>query len=312
VKRLALQEVSVHFGKVEALRAASIIVDGGEVVALVGPNGAGKSTLLRVLLGLVRPDAGQLLVDGKKRVVDNRFKRELGYLPEAVAFAENLSGRQVLRFFASARGVPRQRVDKALSRVGLGHAAKRAVRGYSRGMRQRLGLAVAIVAEPHLLILDEPTGGLDQEGLSVLWSILSEWQEAGRLVLIASHDLTLLERRVNRLCLLDQGQVRAFDTPAALRSRAALPVRVSYTLNEAERTTLVERVQAWGKHAELEHNGSALQIEVSPEDLLSLDNLRRGLEVEAMRVQEPGLDVVYEHLLTTLADERPQPAENRP
>lgn len=301
MKRLSLGGVSVRFGKLPVLDGVDLEVEAGEVIVLAGPNGAGKSTLIKVVLGLVRPDAGQLFVDGHERHVDNAFKKQLGYLPEAVAFAENLTGRQVMRFFASARGVSRSRADAVLDRVGLGHAAKRAVRGYSRGMRQRLGLGLSILSEPDLLILDEPTSGLDQEGLEVLWSVLSEWRDKGRIVVMATHDLTLVERRVDRICLLRAGSVRAVDTPARLREMAALPVRVSFTLCEdsAQAEALVERVQSWDGGRDVSRSDGVLGVEVEPKRLLSLLELRSGYPeaVSAVRVEEPGLDMVYEHLL---------------
>jgi Cu-processing system ATP-binding protein len=301
VKRVALEGVSVRFGKLPALQGVDLAVSAGEALVLAGPNGAGKSTLLRVLLGLVRPDAGRLLVDGIERKVDNDLKRSVGYLPEAVAFAENLTARQVMSFFASARGVPRARVAEVLERVGLARAAGRAVRGYSRGMRQRLGLAVAVLSRPELLILDEPTGGLDQEGLSVLWSVVAEWRREGRMVLLASHELALLERRVDRICLLRAGAVRVVDTPGRLREIAALPVRVQFTLgdDEAQAESLVKCILETGNATDVERKEGALGVDVAPRELLHLLDLRTRYPnaVRGVRVEEPGLDMVYEHLL---------------
>jgi Cu-processing system ATP-binding protein len=301
MKQVALRSVAVRFGKVEALAGVDVDVRSGEVVLFAGPNGAGKSTLIRVMLGLVRPQAGHLEVDGTPHRVDNAFKRTLGYLPEAVAFAENLTGRQVLRFFARARGVSAKRVEAVLELVDLSGAAGRAVRGYSRGMRQRLGLGLSVLAEPELLILDEPTGGLDQAGLSVLWSILAQWRAAGRMVVVSSHDLTLLERRVDRLCLLREGRVVAFDSPEQLRALAALPVRVTFGL-----ATDRSRAEAFASAVDLAMPGArqgqfngALTVEVAPDRLLPLMDVRAGHTevVRSMRVEEPGLDQIYEHLL---------------
>lgn len=300
MKGLSLDHVSVRFGQVQALDDVSLALGAGEVAMLVGPNGAGKSTLIRVLLGLVRPDAGALRVDGNARSVDNAFKTHLGYLPEAVAFAENLGGRQVLSFFAAARGVSKRRVDAVLERVGLTHAARRAVRGYSRGMRQRLGLGISLLSEPQLLILDEPTGGLDQEGLTVLWSVLSEWRAAGRMVLMASHDLTLLERRVNRICVLKNGRVLADDSATGLRSLVALPITVVIGLDGDIGATdaLVDLIAAKNPGASVHRGPSQLEIQVAPAELLPM--LSTAIDapgVASVRVLEPGLDDVYEHLL---------------
>jgi len=301
MKRVVLRDVSVRFGKVAALTSMSTTVSSGEIVMLVGPNGAGKSTFMRVLLGLVRPERGELEIDGAVVRVDNAFKARLGYLPEAVAFSDNLSGEQVLRFFAMARGVSRARVGEVLSRVGLAQASRRRVGGYSRGMRQRLGLGVAILSEPELLILDEPTGGLDQEGLVVLYSVLNEWRDKGRMVLMATHDIAMLERRVDRMCVFRSGCLVADGSPSTLRREAGLPLKVTMTLASgggAEVEAFVAAIGEWeGGSGEV--RDGALHAEVASGELLGLMDLR-GRHVGAvvdLRVEEPTLDVVYEKLL---------------
>ena len=302
MRSLALRDVSVRFGAVQALSGASVTLRAGEALILAGPNGAGKSTLIGVLLGLVRADQGALCVDGiDQSGVTSAFKERLGYLPEAVAFAEALTGRQVLRFFASARGVPRARVDEVLERVGLTHAARRAVRGYSRGMRQRLGLAVAILSTPELLILDEPTGGLDQEGLAVLGSVLDEWRDAERLVLIATHDLGIMERRVDRIVVIESGKVIADAPPERLREAVALPIRVTFKLarDGAEAVAFAASLALAAAPGSIEYADGALRVEVAPASLLGLLDRCEAYRtlVTGVRVEEPGLEEVYERLL---------------
>jgi Cu-processing system ATP-binding protein len=303
MKRLSLENVSVNFGAVKALKSVSLNIDAGKPLLLVGPNGAGKSTLLKVLLGLVQPDDGGLSVDGEARKIDNSFRHMLGYLPEAVAFSENLSGVAVLRFFARARGIGSRRVEEALQRVGLATAARRAVRGYSRGMRQRLGLAVAIIAEPPLLVVDEPTGGLDQEGLSVLWSILADWSREGRMVVVSSHDLALLERHVKEICVLKSGSVLFGGGLDRLRRDASLPhlVRMNLAADSAAAKDIValsDALDDWG-HAEVQRGDDFLQISVSGDHLLELMDLRGKFPaaLTGVRIAEPTLDMVYERLL---------------
>ncbi|MFP4598555.1 MAG: ABC transporter ATP-binding protein [Persicimonas sp.] len=300
MKTIAVKDVAVRFGEVEALAGVSLEFAAGEVHLLAGPNGAGKSTLLHTLLGLVRPDRGGLWVDGQSRSVDNAFKEQLAYLPEAVSFADNLTGRQILRFFARARGCDRERVDVVLERVGLLDAGDRAIRGYSRGMRQRLGLAVALLPEADLLILDEPTGGLDQQGLHVLWEVLGSCREEGRTVLISSHDLTLLESRVDQICLLQDGRLVAHDSPERLRRQAALPVHVVFDLDDSpEAKVLGKAAQSAFGEASCSLDERRLTIDIAADQLLEVLDLRESHSgaVERVRVKEPGLDTVYEHLL---------------
>jgi Cu-processing system ATP-binding protein len=301
MKTLTARGLFVRLGPVQALDDVSIALEGGKVSLLAGPNGAGKTTLIKVLLGLVRPDFGTFAADGEPVAIDNEWKRRIGYLPEAVAFSDNLNGQQVLRFFAQARGVGKDRRDAVLEQVGLAHARKRAVRGYSRGMRQRLGLAIAILAQPELLILDEPTAGLDQEGLSVLWSVLEEWQNAGRLVLLSSHDLALTERRVDDLCVLRAGRVLAQGTADDLRRAASLSHRVLFEVDEAEPSKvqlLRDAMQHWGK-GDVTLRDGRLVVEVAPDAVLELMQIQSGFPgtVRGLRVEEPTLDLVYEELL---------------
>ena len=307
MKTLSLHDVAVRFGAVRALEGLSLSAEAGSVLMLAGPNGAGKSTLIRVLLGLVAPQRGVIAIDGAPARVDRAMRARIGYLPESVAFGDSLSGREVVSFFASARGVPRARVSAVLERVGLTDASRRAVRGYSRGMRQRLGLAVALVASPEILVLDEPTGGLDQDALVLLWSVLDEWRAAGRIVLLASHEIALLERRVDRLALLASGRLVAEDTPAALRRSARLPLRVHFELDEAHRDEgerLRAAVRALSPESGArEEDGRSVSVAIEPGGLLALLDLRAShpRAVRDVRVEEPPFDEVYRRLLQEAA-----------
>jgi len=188
-----------------------------------------------------------------------------------------------------------------LERVGLSHAGRRAVRGYSRGMRQRLGLGVAILSTPDLLVLDEPTAGLDQEGLSVLWSVIAEWRRAGRMVLASTHDLALMERRMDEICVLREGRVLAHGTAEDLRHSASLPHRIWLEVGQAPDAKvelLCEAMRKWGK-GRIERVGDRILAEVASDETLALVEIQSGFPgvVRGIRVEEPSLDVVYDKLL---------------
>lgn len=301
MREIQARGLSVRLGSVQALDDVSIRLLAGRAMMLVGPNGAGKSTLIKVLLGLVRPDFAVFEADGERVRIDNEWKRHIGYLPEAVAFSDNLSGYQVLRFFAQARGVERRRIGEVLERVGLGHAGRRAIRGYSRGMRQRLGLGVAILSKPDLLIFDEPTAGLDQEGLTVLWSVIDEWRSAGRMVLASTHDLALMERRVDEICVLREGRLIAQGSAEDLRHSAGLPHCIWLEVDpaaEAKVALLCEAMRKWGK-GRIERVGDRIRAEVPADEILEVVEIQGGFPgvVQGIRVEEPTLDRVYDKLL---------------
>ncbi|MCP4498832.1 MAG: ABC transporter ATP-binding protein [Deltaproteobacteria bacterium] len=301
MNHLTLKNIAVTLGSVHVLRGVELDVHGGEVLMLTGPNGAGKTTLLHVLLGLVNADQGQIDVDNRPLVSQSALRKEVGYLPEAVAFADNLSARGVLRFFATARGVSKKRVEEVLEQIGLLDAAKRAVSGYSRGMKQRLGLGVAILHEPNLLVLDEPTGGLDVEGLTLLFRVLKQWRDAGRIVLLSTHDFALLERRIDRMCVMQEGVIKATGTPDELRRNANLPTKLRFKLSE-NANGFVKAVQDY-ESAQVAIDGDEISVQLVAKNVLPFMQLcgEHPQAASDLRVEEAPLEEVYERILGVLS-----------
>lgn len=302
MNNISFQKITKNFGRLRALDEVSLTLNSARAVLLAGPNGAGKSTLINILLGLYLPDGGGIQVDGLRTSIDNKLKTRMGYLPESVAFSENLSGWAMMSFFARARGIGRQRMHVVMERIGLSQAARRAISGYSKGMRQRLALGISILHEPEVLILDEPTSGLDQEGLSLLWAVIDEWREKGRLTLISSHDLGILEKRVDEFCILREGSVVACDDPPALRRQASLPVKVCFILKEGfgGQGGFSEGLRDRFPSLQIEQNGNSIRIELEPERIVDLMASAFSNEhplIESMRVTEPEMEDIYEHLL---------------
>ncbi|MBI1302856.1 MAG: ATP-binding cassette domain-containing protein [Phycisphaera sp.] len=211
--------VKIHPGPVCALRGVDLEIPEG-MFGLLGPNGAGKSTFMNIVAGLVEPTAGGVFLDGVDTVKNPRFMRErLGYLPQDFGFYPDLSGRAMLEFLLKLKGVtgPKGRralADELLERVNLTSAAKRKVGGYSGGMRQRLGLAQAIAGNPRVLIVDEPTAGLDPEERQRFYRLLAE-MSAGRVVLLSTHIVDDVSTLCPRLAVIRSGEVVADTTPAA-------------------------------------------------------------------------------------------------
>lgn len=195
---------------------------------LLGHNGAGKSTLAKILAGLLRPDAGRVRVDGVDVAEDPlEVRRRLGYLPEESVLYDELSGREHLELFAALRGVEPDaagpRIERLLEFLDLAAAADRAVGGYSRGMRRKVAIALAVVGDPDVLLFDEPTGGLDPEGSRRFADLLGELRRRGKTVVIQSHILGLVEKRCDRVGIIDGGRVVGCGTADALREQAGLP-----------------------------------------------------------------------------------------
>jgi ABC-2 type transport system ATP-binding protein len=207
--RIVVSGLSKVFGGgVRAVDDLSFAVEPGTVTGFLGPNGAGKTTTLRCLLGLVAPTAGTATIGGRQYVGLSAPSREVGALLEASSFHPARSGRTHLRIYAAAGGVPDARVEHVLGQVGLAEAAHRKVKGYSLGMRQRLGLAAALLGDPKVLVLDEPANGLDPEGIAWLRSFLRHMaQDEGRTILVSSHVLSEVEQTVDRVIIISRGKL---------------------------------------------------------------------------------------------------------
>jgi nitrous oxidase accessory protein len=202
------RNVRVRLGGRPILAGVSVEVADGESVALVGPNGAGKTTLLRCLLGLVRYE-GEVTVNGLDIAKDPvRAKRLMGYMPQIPAFCEE-TARGALRFVADLRGAHRSEIEPLLARVGLAGHGDRAVRAFSTGMKQRLSLAAALLGDPCVLVLDEPTASLDLRGQAELVCLLRELQAEGRTIVLSSHRAEEVRALAHRLIVLDEGRVVA-------------------------------------------------------------------------------------------------------
>jgi len=206
---IEIDGLSKRFGKVQAVSEMSFEVDAGRVTGFLGPNGAGKSTTLRMLLGLIRPDRGSGTFDGRRYEQLEHPSSHVGAVLENASFHPGRSGRNHLRVLAAAGKHPPERVAELLEQVGLTAAADRRVKGYSMGMRQRLAIAAALLGDPDVLILDEPTNGLDPPGIRWVRDLLRAQAARGRAVLVSSHLLSEVEQSVDDVVVIAKGVMRA-------------------------------------------------------------------------------------------------------
>jgi Cu-processing system ATP-binding protein len=201
-----------HYGDIHAAQDVSLSVANGETLGLIGPNGSGKTTTLKALVGLVRPTRGTVLVNGQDVHAAPAARGGIGYLPQRVTFPEGMRAVDVVRFYARLRQVDVADPYPLLDQVGLTEAADRVVDDFSGGMRQRLGLAIALLGDPHTVVLDEPSAALDPSGALRMRDLITGIKREGRTVLLCSHDLAEVAQLSDRIALFVNGQVRALGT----------------------------------------------------------------------------------------------------
>ncbi|WP_038058200.1 ABC transporter ATP-binding protein [Thiobacillus denitrificans] len=288
--------VTKHYGAVHAVDGVDLEIVRGELFGLIGHNGAGKSTLFKMMLGLIPLTSGEILIDNAS-VSGSGFRavrRKIGYLPENVVLYENLTGLETLQFFSRLKGAPLQDCAPALERVGLAHAARRRVREYSKGMRQRLGFAQALLGRPQILFLDEPTTGLDPEAIRGFYAILRRLRAEGVTVVLTSHILAEIQERVDRLAIMAAGKVQAIGSVQALREQMDLPlwfdIRIASTHLDAVRSALghlpVSAIEARDDHVAVQCRREAKMAVL--EALAAL-----GGKVLDLHVREPSLEDVF-------------------
>lgn len=290
---LDIRDASKRFGKVTALDQVSLSVAPGERVALLGHNGAGKTTLFRLILGFIRPDKGALRV-ADSRPGSNAARSAVAYLPENVAFQKALTGREMVRLYARLKKSTRADADNALERVGLADAADRRAGTYSKGMRQRLGLAQALVGSPRLMLLDEPTTGLDPLSRRNFYGLIDEIAAAGTAVFLSSHSLSELEAKTDRVAILRNGALVADAALSKLQAEAALPVRIRVKAEPNKIDEVSERLGG------ARVNGQSVELLCpAPEKMARLAAISAlGPLVTDFDVSQPSLDDIYRHFST--------------
>jgi ABC-2 type transport system ATP-binding protein len=292
-----------RYGRQTAVDDVSFTVGRGEVVGLLGPNGAGKTTVIKMLLGLVRPDAGDVLLLGRP-AADPRARARVGYLPELFRYQPWLSATEVLALHVRLAGisVPPEERRECLAVVGLQDRARDRVGGFSKGMQQRLGLAVALVARPELVVLDEPTSALDPIGRADVRDLLLSLKARGVAVLLNSHLIGEVERVCDRVVVLDKGRVAASGSLAELLGRRELRLRLERVGAQAE-----ARLAAAGL---LSHSGDAFTVALPlEEDTPAVPDLVADLVALGVRVHavEPARISLEDRLLGIL---RPDPGSD--
>lgn len=283
--------VTKRYGAHVAVRDVSFKLDAGKTVALVGHNGAGKSTLIRLMLGVTRPSTGTVRVlDLDPSLGGVAFRKRLGFLPENAMFHPASTGREALDFFARLKGAATSRNMALLERVGLAPAADRRIDAYSKGMRQRLGLAQALIGAPEILFLDEPTTGLDPGFRRSFYEILDQLRQSGVTVLLSSHALSELQGAADRVLVLNAGALIAEGSLTALRALARLPIKISLRATGGG--------QGLGPEWQRQGDGKLIRFCEANEKIAVIKAIAPRLEAEDnLEIEEPSLDDLYAHFL---------------
>ena len=285
------------FGRQRALDGLTLAVERGEAVALLGPNGSGKTTALKAAAGLIRPSAGEVWIGEPGRSPqDPEARRAVSYLPQKVAFPDSVTGREVLNFYRRLRNLDGSRVDEVLRFASLNGASDRLVGAYSGGMLQRLGLAVAVLPDTPVLLLDEPTAALDPDGLCAFYGLVERRRREGHTLLFTSHQLGDVERLADRFALLVEGRLAATLTQRELADRLSQRGVLKLRLDRRvpgllDRIREVSPAAVWAADELIVPGAAADRPRV-------LDVVRdAGGQIRGLAAEEGRLDVLYRELV---------------
>jgi ABC-2 type transport system ATP-binding protein len=232
-----IYESALRGQDLHALKDLDLEVYKGEIFGYLGPNGSGKTTTIKMLLGLIFPTSGTIEIMGSSKIHTATVKRNIGYLPEGAYYPNFLKGEEILRFYGQLYGLSgadlNARIDKVLEQVGMAHARKRLLGGYSKGMRQRIGLAQALISDPQILILDEPTVGLDPIARKEIRDILANLRDEGKTLLITSHELLEVEMISNRVGVLYDGVLQTIGPMTELLVNREMVMEVTGASDES-------------------------------------------------------------------------------
>jgi ABC-2 type transport system ATP-binding protein len=287
--RIVVSGLTKQYRKVRAVDDLSFTVQPGRVTGFLGPNGAGKTTTLRMILNLVTPTAGKATIGGVHYSELAQPLRHVGAILEASSAHKGRTGRNHLRVVCAAAGIPLKRADETLELVGLTPAAKRKFRGYSLGMKQRLGIAAALLGDPKVLILDEPANGLDPEGIRWMRDLLKTLAKQGRTILVSSHLLSEMELLADDVVIIANGKLVKQGTMEAVVNGLTTTERVRVRTPQAQ-----ELVKALGSEVTVEtRDGGVLMVTGASAPEVGAAALRAGVELHELVAEKPDLEEVF-------------------
>jgi Cu-processing system ATP-binding protein len=293
---ISYQNINFSYGKVPILHDVSFSVAPGQCCAMIGHNGAGKTTLIKLLLGMLKPAAGtvslcQLNPIGKN---EKEIKKQIGFVPESINFLPNYTGLQLMQYVAKLKSTTAEDIQQKLKLTNIQFAQNKKIGEYSKGMKQRLGLAQAMLADPKVLILDEPASGLDPDSRQILYRSLQAHAKAGNTVMFSSHALNDIESYIDHVILLNEGGVLMDCSIAEYRQSLKLPVTIEVQLAATD-SAFMQGLQQFGQlniHADIIH------VKVAHErKLAALAYISNAACVTDLRLLDASLETIYHELL---------------
>ena len=307
---LRTTKLSRHFGAVVALRELDLEIAGPGVIGLVGPNGSGKSTLIRLLLGLIKPTSGDAAVFDSPISNPARYAHRVGALIESPAFVPSLSARTNLRSLARLRGIPDARVDEVLSTVGLLDRSREPVKRFSLGMKQRLGIAAALLPDAELLVLDEPTNGLDPAGIVEMRKLMRSLGDEGRTVIVSSHLLSEIEAACDSLAIIRYGQLLFAGPLEDLVSQAGESIEIAPE-HQSDVASLAEALRVRGWKVAVVQDEVHVSAAVSRSADVNRAAAEAGITLRSLRPREASLEEVFLQMTGTEPGDNGRPAAQR-
>ncbi len=299
IPMLSVEGVLKRYGDKVAVENASLRVSSGEILALLGPNGAGKTTLLRMISGIVKPDKGFIKVGGFDPF-DPRARALIGYCPQEPVVYDDLTGLENLLFYAGLHGLSgaeaKGKCVKLLKFMGLSDYADKLVKTYSGGMKKKLSFAIALIGDPQILILDEPTTGMDPQARREVWEKIVEMKQEKRAIILATHYMEEAEALADRVIIMNQGKMIAEGSPEELKMRYGPKAVVTVKLLDYSDEVL-DALKTMASEGKLIHENGEVKIHVENPDeaapRIVSEILKRGTKLELLRITRPTLEDVF-------------------
>lgn len=292
---VSIEGMNKTYNGIKAVDSLNLDIKRGEVFGFLGPNGAGKTTTIKAMIGLLKPDKGSITIDGEVVTTESGItKSRVGYLPEVIELWGNLTGRETLDFMCDLKGVSKDEVDEKLVRFGLQQAADRKVGEYSKGMRQRLALAQSILGTPDLLILDEPSSGLDPSGVALVKQVVREHVSSGRTVFFSSHILPIVEDVADRVGIIVHGRLKALDSVENLRDTLEIPTNIQFVLS-SDHSNIVDVLKSDPRVRSFSGDKNILQVSCGKKDKKYIIDLVEdtGVEIRDFSIREGTLEDIF-------------------